>query len=128
MSGDGPLAVAASGDWPPYMRVGGLKVWEVESGLELCTLHGHTGVANGVTLSRDGRLGASASTDHTLKVWDLASGSNTAIVTFSCETAALCCAWIGRDKIIVGDAGGRVYFLELVVPQKYQSLGVAKAQ
>ncbi|HEY6845777.1 MAG TPA: NB-ARC domain-containing protein [Terracidiphilus sp.] len=39
------------------------------------TLEGHTGWANGVALSGDGRFAVSASWDDTLKVWDVETGS-----------------------------------------------------
>ncbi len=38
------------------------------------TLQGHTGSVLGVALSRDGRRAVSASSDHTLKVWDIKTG------------------------------------------------------
>ena len=44
VSGDGRLAVSASGDKT-------LKVWEVESGRELRTLQGHSELVNGVAVS-----------------------------------------------------------------------------
>jgi WD40 repeat protein len=47
---------------------------EVKSGRELRTLIGHTGPVYGVAMSGDGRLAVSASSDKTLKVWDVASG------------------------------------------------------
>ena len=67
LSGDGRRAVSASWDQT-------LKVWDVETGRELRTLQGHTGVVNGVALSGDGRRAVSASADNTLKVWDVETG------------------------------------------------------
>jgi WD40 repeat protein len=51
-----------------------LKVWDVDSGREVCILTGHTGSVYGVALSADGRRAVSGSDDQTLKVWDLDSG------------------------------------------------------
>jgi WD40 repeat protein len=52
-----------------------LKVWDLETGVRLRTLFGHTGTVNGVALSPDGRRAVSASSDNTLKVWDLETGA-----------------------------------------------------
>jgi hypothetical protein len=49
--------------------------------------------------------------DKTLKVWELESGAP--VATFTCDSAALCCAFIGNRKLIAGDALGRVHFLSL---------------
>ena len=43
-------------------------------GRELRTLAGHAGSVNGVALSADGRRAVSASSDQTLKVWDVETG------------------------------------------------------
>ena len=67
LSGDGRVAVSASGDKT-------LKVWDVESGRELRTLQGHSDAVSGVALGEDGRLAVSASYDKTLKVWEVGSG------------------------------------------------------
>ncbi len=60
-------AVSASGD-------NTLKVWDLESGLELQTLAGHSAPVSGVAVTADGRRAVSASWDDTLKVWDVESG------------------------------------------------------
>ena len=46
----------------------------METGRELCTLHGHADSVHGVALSGDGRRAVSASSDQTLKVWDVETG------------------------------------------------------
>jgi WD40 repeat protein len=51
-----------------------LKVWDVETGRELRTLRGHTGLVTGVALSVDGQSAISASSDQTLKLWDVETG------------------------------------------------------
>jgi WD40 repeat protein len=64
---DGRLAVSASEDKT-------LKVWDLDTGIELHTLTGHTRNVTAVALSLDGRFAISASADKTLKVWDLETG------------------------------------------------------
>lgn len=79
------------------------------------TLEGHTGYVQSVAVSADGRRAVSASSDKTLKMWDLDTGA--LIVTFTCDAAVHCCAFIGDAKLIAGDAGGRVHFLTLEEPE-----------
>jgi hypothetical protein len=47
-------------------------------------------------------------------VWELDTGA--LIATFTCDAAVGSCAFIGDDKLIAGDAGGRVHFLSLEEP------------
>ena len=54
MTPDGRWAVSASEDKT-------LKVWDLESGRELCTLTGHSDVVLGVAVTPDGRRVVSAS-------------------------------------------------------------------
>jgi WD40 repeat protein len=68
-----------------------------------------------VAVSGDGRRAVSASDDHTLKLWDVESG--VLFVTFTCDAAALCCAFISDRKLFAGDALGRIHFLELEEPK-----------
>jgi WD40 repeat protein len=67
VSADGRRVVSASRD-------GTLKVWDLETVCELCTLKGHSDAVMGVAVSPDGRRAVSASSDTTLKVWDMETG------------------------------------------------------
>ncbi|HEY6345653.1 MAG TPA: NB-ARC domain-containing protein [Bryobacteraceae bacterium] len=101
---DGRLAVSASWDMT-------LKVWDLETGRELLALEGHSNWVYGVAVTPDSRRAVSASWDKTLKVWDLESGE--CLATFTCDADALCCASAAGGKIVAGDKGGRVHFLQL---------------
>lgn len=70
----------------------------------------------GVAVSAEGRRAVSASTDQTLKVWDLDTGA--LIARFTCDAAVCCCRFLGDDRLIAGDAGGRVHFLTLEEPNR----------
>jgi len=101
---NGRLAVSASDR-------GTLKVWGLPSWRDLGTLGGHRVSVRGVAITPDSGQAVSASEDKTLKVWDLETGA--LVTTFTCDTAACCCAFSGTRRIVVGDSGGRVHFLSL---------------
>src|SRR5262249_10856291 len=61
---DGKRAVSASSDKT-------LKVWNLETGLALGTLEGHSSSVLGVAVTSNGKLAVSASMDNTVKVWGL---------------------------------------------------------
>jgi WD40 repeat protein len=48
-----------------------VKLWDAETGQELRTLAGHTGVVYRAVFSPDGKRLASASGDGTVKIWDV---------------------------------------------------------
>jgi len=59
---------------------GTIYVWDLRAGQEALILQGHKATASRLAVSGDGRLLASASRDHTVRVWELASGMS--ICTF----------------------------------------------
>jgi WD40 repeat protein len=54
-----------------------LRVWDVKSGQEINTLHGHNSEVYGVAFLRDGTRLASTGMDQTVKAWDPATGQTT---------------------------------------------------
>lgn len=61
---DGAHAVSASEDRT-------LRVWDLESGREVCTLEGHTEGLISLALTSDGTRAISGGRDNTLRVWDI---------------------------------------------------------
>ncbi len=59
------------------------------------TLRGHSDVVNGVVVTPDGRLAISASSDHTLRVWDLATGQT--VRTLEGHYGSVCAVVVTRD-------------------------------
>jgi WD40 repeat protein/serine/threonine protein kinase/DNA-binding XRE family transcriptional regulator len=52
-----------------------LRVWEIETGVQVQVLKGHTNLVAAVEISPNGRQAISVSWDRTLRLWDLASGA-----------------------------------------------------
>jgi len=52
-----------------------IKVWSLDDSSLLRTMHGHTDWVEGMCLSPDGRVLASASGDASMRLWDVASGA-----------------------------------------------------
>jgi dynein assembly factor with WDR repeat domains 1 len=50
------------------------KLWDVETGTELCTLAGHTAEIVSLNFNTDGDKLITGSFDHTSRIWDVKSG------------------------------------------------------
>jgi WD40 repeat protein/serine/threonine protein kinase len=71
-SSDGKRLASAGGkDWgASQTNPGEVKIWDMLTGQEVCTLHGHNRSVFGVSFSPDGRRLATSSGDGTVKIWD----------------------------------------------------------
>ena len=69
-SPDGTTLASAGGNTEDFA----IRLWEVETGLLVQTLEGHTAIVWTVAFSPDGQMLASVSSDGTAKVWDWRSG------------------------------------------------------
>src|SRR5262249_13669393 len=76
-SSDGRRLASASADET-------LKIWDIETGLEIRTLRGHRGIVRSVAFSPDGQRVASAGYDNTVRVWDATTGQE--MLTFRGHT------------------------------------------
>lgn len=72
-SADGKSLATAGG-------AGTVHLWDLKSGLEETTLHGHRTYVTKVTLAPDGRTVASPSGDMTIRLWDAATGKERSVL------------------------------------------------
>ncbi|HYG63739.1 MAG TPA: NB-ARC domain-containing protein [Thermoanaerobaculia bacterium] len=89
-----------------------VRLWELETGACLRIFFGHTGSVNALAaVGEDQAL--SGSGDGTLRLWDLGTGACLAVFTFDHSVTSV--AVLNR-VVIVGDEGGNVHFLDLILP------------
>jgi WD40 repeat protein len=67
-SPDGKRIISSGG------RVPEIKVWDAETGKEILTFKGHTDFIYALAVSPNGKRAATASSDRTVRLWDLESG------------------------------------------------------
>jgi len=51
------------------------RLWEIESGKELCVFNGHSATVCSVAFSPDGKQALTGRDDKTARLWDVASGN-----------------------------------------------------
>jgi WD40 repeat protein len=69
-----------------------VRIWDVNTGIEVQTLVGHTSVISSVAFSLNGHQLASASWDNTVRVWDMSAGGTVHGPTTR-TTCITCCAF-----------------------------------
>lgn len=78
-AGKGAVAVACGGKWIALgLADGPIRLCDQSSGAPLRMLRGHSGRISALAFSSDGRQLASAADDKTLRIWDPATGQETA--------------------------------------------------
>lgn len=95
-SPNGKLLASASGDRS-------IRLWSVETGVELANLNGHARDVFGVAFSPDGRHLASASFDNTVRLWDMNRAFNPNLF-ISCKDTVRSLAF-SKDKQYFASAG-----------------------
>jgi WD40 repeat protein len=73
-----------------------IQVWNVQEGVELRQLTGHSGQVNWLELLQNGHL-ASASSDKTIRIWNLESDVDSLIMTFFAHTSSTNCLALLSD-------------------------------
>jgi WD40 repeat protein len=71
-------------------------LWNAETGKNLQSFQGHTGIVHSVALTRDGRRAVTGSMDGTTRLWDKVTGK---------ELAALISIDDGKDWLVVTPSG-----------------------
>ncbi len=90
---------------------GTIRLWDAATGAETGRLSGHAGHVLTLCLLEGGRL-ASGSADKTIRLWDVAAGAETARLEFDAAIEAI--AVIAQNRIVAGDALGRLHWLEVL--------------
>jgi WD40 repeat protein len=100
VSPDG-LTVAV-GHWPQGGK-GALTLWDVEKRQQIRDFPGHTRDVTSIAFSPDGKRLLSSSLDHTVRIWDIASGKE--LRRFACPSTIECAAFAdgGRRVLCGGD-------------------------
>lgn len=120
-SQDGKTLVAVTGFNAQLVRI-----WNLAGANEKLTLKGHAASVTGVVFSPDGKLLASASDDHKIKIWDPVEGTLVKeLVEFSTPTRPLCFSPDGRVLAAGDREEGTVRFYDT---QSWEVLKVMRPQ
>jgi hypothetical protein len=102
---------------------GTLKVWDAQTGKELLTLKGYTGVVNSVCFSPDGKRIAAGISDGTVKVWDVQTGQQALTIEGHSGAVLSVCFSPDGKHIASGSGDGTVRVCDLQTGQEILSLG-----
>lgn len=99
------------------------KVWELSTGREVATLEGHANTICEVTFSLDGRLLATASDDHQVKLWSTETWRPIGVGTMRGAEQMKCVAFFDEDRwLAAGDASGSVTIWEIATGRQVNQL------
>ncbi len=119
-SGDDELLVTAHAD-------ASLRLWEVETGLQIRRFEGHTDTVLCLAWSRGGETLASGSKDRTVRLWDVASDEAPRVFCGH-ELAVTSLAWDGSgQRLASGSKDGKVRIWDVVSGEVKATLGQAEA-
>ena len=94
-----------------------LRMWDADTGKELCVFEGHTDHIHGVALSPDGKRVLSASGDKTARLWDAQTGKELRKYEDHADPV-LSVAFGPEGKAISGDDMGRMHLWDLHTGKK----------
>jgi WD40 repeat protein len=111
----GSWGIAVSSDGERLLTSGEdrtLRLWDTETGRELCVFEGHAEPVGGAALSSDGKRVLSCSQDKTMRLWDAVSGRELSKWTVSAG-APNCVAFGPEGKALSGNVDGTLTIWDL---------------
>lgn len=105
-SSNGNLLASGSGD-------AGIKLWYVDTGVEIATLKGHNRDVFGLAFSNDNSMLASASFDHTVRLWDLVKVYNPQNFIMNRDTVRSVAVSSDGRYLVYGGLDRRVHLREI---------------
>ncbi|MEK6337443.1 MAG: caspase family protein [Acidobacteriota bacterium] len=99
-----------------------IRLWDLNSGLELRALHGHKNWITALAVSRSGELLASGSNDRTVRVWSVSSGRE--LLTLTGHQAVVDAVLFSPDDrwVISGSADSTIRIWDATSGREVQTL------
>jgi WD40 repeat protein len=100
--------LSRDGDQVLTTGIGGARVWDASPAAEVA-LRGHDGAVHRLAWSKDGHYVASASDDHTARVWDVGAQREEAVID-GLGRRVMLVRFLGQDgaRVVLGTEGGVV--------------------
>lgn len=119
LSPDGSLALSGSMD-------SALKLWDVSSGREIRTFHGHTGIVTSVAFSANGRYALSGSNDKSLRLWEVATGK--LVYTYIASSEVTSVAISPDGKQVLFGSYNNVALIDLATAANVRAMNITPGQ